>query len=724
VRSWNRHPLRPAAKALLATSSVAAMVLTVCLTTSTTLSAQVADPPAREPELVLRDNSFVVEMDGELFLGYQLFGDLDGFVALASPFDDPDLVVDPALEEARANRSNFEVVVTSHAPIEQRSDVEAVLAGDPGPALDGARINFDEVVQLDELQRPIGFTYAIPTATGGRRAAELEFVREGLYPVTVELWRDGSRIARHITFAERLADPAEPSVRPVPFQIAIIAGVQDPGPEPSTGQLAIVRSELTQLRDLTSVLRSPITAIVPPAATREFAEIPEVAEDLIAGLRNSELMVVPSVQLDPSSAVEAAVADAFTASFRAGEDLLAVMLPEVPVRRTAWPATERITGPTLSRAGAGLLRDLGSTLLIISPETYLALSGALPARLLDTSVWHAAEIPGGSTVALGLIDPVSRLLDPQRTADESFAEVAVRAMAEISAQRYQTSSGRRVALLSTPRLGVPDVEVMLRIEEMLERHPGFTLSTASMTASSVDSYLVAGAAPGTTNLLRRVTLPERAGPDLRPRAIALSQLRSRIEIISSMLLPTDSRPAQWRALSATWLSTAYTTAEVDARATELSSLLEEIPAAIQMPEPFTFTLTGQSSEISLRIVNTSDVPLRAVLHAEASKLTFPEAPLDVLLPPGASSVELAVQTLSNGTFAVQLQLRTPMGGQAIGEQLILTARVNALTGLGQVLTGGAVVVLATWWFSHLRKRRRPAHSAPDATLDTEAKLAN
>ena len=37
---------------------------------------------------------------------------------------------------------------------------------------------------------------------------------------------------------------------------------------------------------------------------------------------------------------------------------------------------------------------------------------------------------------------------------------------------------------------------------------------------------------------------------------------------------------------------------------------------------------------------------------------------------------------------------------------MLTARVNALTGLGQVVTGGAVLVLLSWWFAHFRRRRR------------------
>ena len=42
---------------------------------------------------------------------------------------------------------------------------------------------------------------------------------------------------------------------------------------------------------------------------------------------------------------------------------------------------------------------------------------------------------------------------------------------------------------------------------------------------------------------------------------------------------------------------------------------------------------------------------------------------------------------------------------------MLTARVNALAGLGQVVTGGAVLVLVSWWYGHFRRRRRIAPGA-------------
>jgi hypothetical protein len=55
-------------------------------------------------------------------------------------------------------------------------------------------------------------------------------------------------------------------------------------------------------------------------------------------------------------------------------------------------------------------------------------------------------------------------------------------------------------------------------------------------------------------------------------------------------------------------------------------------------------------------------------------------------------------------FPVVVELLTPAGTPII-EPVELTARVNTLTGLGRLFTVGALLVLATWWFSYFRRRR-------------------
>ena len=95
------------------------------------------------------------------------------------------------------------------------------------------------------------------------------------------------------------------------------------------------------------------------------------------------------------------------------------------------------------------------------------------------------------------------------------------------------------------------------------------------------------------------------------------------------------------------------------------------------------------------------------MRARSPKLTFPDGDLEVELEPsGNTEIELPVVARSNGTSSVEVELLTPALGQTVDGPVVLTARVNALTGLGQVITGGAVLVLLSWWFGHFRRRRR------------------
>ena len=64
-----------------------------------------------------------------------------------------------------------------------------------------------------------------------------------------------------------------------------------------------------------------------------------------------------------------------------------------------------------------------------------------------------------------------------------------------------------------------------------------------------------------------------------------------------------------------------------------------------------------------------------------------------------------VEARANGTSSITLTVTTP-AGDTIAEPVTLTSRVTGFTGLGQLLTGGFILVLLTWWFSHWRSKRR------------------
>ena len=67
------------------------------------------------------------------------------------------------------------------------------------------------------------------------------------------------------------------------------------------------------------------------------------------------------------------------------------------------------------------------------------------------------------------------------------------------------------------------------------------------------------------------------------------------------------------------------------------------------------------------------------------------------------SVELDVRVVDSHT--ITLTVSTP-AGERLDEPVTLTSRVTGFTGLRQVLTGGFILVLLTWWFTHWRAKRR------------------
>ena len=188
---------------------------------------------------------------------------------------------------------------------------------------------------------------------------------------------------------------------------------------------------------------------------------------------------------------------------------------------------------------------------------------------------------------------------------------------------------------------------------------------------------------------------------------------------ASMLPADDPRPGEWTAILETLVPTGYPTAHVEEIVEAMRAEADALTGSIVPPEPFTFTLTGKSGDIDMRIGNTGDEPLDVKLRLSSPKLTFPDGDQIVRLRPNAeTSVIVPVRARANGTSLVTVELLTPID-QPLAEPVLVTSRVNALTGLGQVLMGGLIVVLLTWWFSHWRTRRR-ATAAASTAEHTEA----
>jgi hypothetical protein len=173
------------------------------------------------------------------------------------------------------------------------------------------------------------------------------------------------------------------------------------------------------------------------------------------------------------------------------------------------------------------------------------------------------------------------------------------------------------------------------------------------------------------------------------------------------MLLDQRRAAAWDAELDSLVSTALDDATVDARLGAVNDEIAAVYRCIDLPEPFTFTLTGRSSVLRLNLTNSCDEDLRVVVHPTSSKLAFPGGDVaKTLVANDVTEVTVEVRSRTNGTSGIGIDLLTPVGPLQLPQTLTLTARVNALSGLGQVVTGGALLVLVSWWYGHFRKRRR------------------
>jgi hypothetical protein len=714
--------MRPITGALVAAIMIATLALIAAQAPATARGAQ-----DDSIELALLDQTFAVAPDGVVHLTYELTGTIPDPVSspattvpnaqptidpTSDPASDPTGPADPTpvttgpgddstATTMPAPDSEFTVLVTALDPITLRSQVSGLLDGESRSAIDSAEYDLRDILGPDQNGTTSRRTMMleVQTATSGEVRSELALPRAGMYPVTVEVRRRGRLLAEHATFVERLANAESGALPRSTLNLSIVAGIPDPGPEPGVLDLVESDARLTELAQLGEVVSAPLTVSVPPVVAASVADDPALAARVRAALSGDEVLALPDSLLDPSSAVAAGQVEAFTRELREGEDTLRQTLPATATRRVAW-----LTTAPLSAGGASMLRDLGVQLVVVPFDLYLSLesnqSAAIRAELTDPTLLVAGELAGGGELGLTVVDPINELLRTDRAEEGTPAEVAVRVFAELMAMRRQLGPDARNFMLATPDLGIPDPDVLAVIEGFVDEHPDVGFQTLSFVPGTTGPFLVNGERV-------RVTFPEAAGADLTNRVRAIDLVRLHMEHVATMLPTDDPRPPQWRVELEALMSTGIDDTAATGRLDRIEGDLHTIEQAIEPPEPFTFTLAGNASTITLRFANTSTTPLRIGVRVSGpSRLSFPEPDTEWMLDPGTiTDVTIPIEARSNGTSDVAVEVHTP-SGSVIGEPIVLTARVNALSGLGQLLTGAALLVLATWWFSHFRRTRR------------------
>jgi hypothetical protein len=677
---------------------------------------------ATTPKLELIEQRLGVDPNGTIQLRYLLTGLSGDPLQLRAPADSTDPATTETTEAPGADTPEpapalpaLTLEVTNYAPLANAADVARVVGSDVNPntfrgiteAIDGIAIDARPLLTPND-DGTANIDIDIDTDVVESIETRLKLERPGIYPLRVQLLLDDVLIATAGTVVQRVAGAVDTGVdAPPPIDFAVVTATPGPPPDPDQAALDIARAELDGAVELAAAITAPVTLEVPPTLIAEHAATPEGAERLAASLADDELVALPIVPLDVSAAVAAGQAEAYTRLLGAGEDLLTESLPTTSSRRDIWLTTD-----PLSAGGAQLLRDLGTRFVVIPADLYAAtIDGDLP----PSDQFVEAELPDGGTLPFLLVSPLADELTPEaadRTLDESTAtEWAVTTLATLLVDQSTADEAaistlgrpaRRSHVLTAPDLSSPDARLIQALEVLAMTTPTVRFAPGSALIGLTDVHVDDDGQPVT------IELPDVAGPSLDARVALLDNTGLELVSAASMLPEGDPRTAEWSAQLDVMISTGYTDAEAQALADELIAEAHSFTEAVELPEPFTFTLTGSTGIIEIRIGNTLDEPLDVIVALDSRKVTFPEGDQRVTLRPlDETSVNVPVEAEANGTSSITLVVSTP-AGQTLGEPVTLTARVTALTGLGQVLTGGFILVLLTWWFTHWRGRRQAA----------------
>jgi hypothetical protein len=609
------------------------------------------------------------------------------------------------------------VIVATYPMLQSRGDLDVAIndPSDLGRSVDSLELAPAAGVGTVTDNGDGTVTITVPTESSARTPTALRFPAEGVYPVLVRVVDDVSgTLGELVTFVDRLGVDGAPD-RGV-LGVAAIATITappatdlDPAPLP-----ADVLAQVQRLAAFPETARLTID-ISPDVVSRLDAD---TLAEVNAVLARSLVVSTPRVPVDPSSAAIADLASLYGKLLREGENEMRRM------SNVSTDPTVFVSPHPLTTAGAALLRGLGIRVVIITPDTYSNADGTIfdyfdYSRLLRTRL-SDAEPPAGldacadDCMPTAVIDPATEerltddTLEPERKALYLAADLVV--WRDWLHDLDDAPVTGHTAVLGLSNGDVPDPAAVRRAMEM------------ASTTGAVESTDLSDAEDKTIVQMRDgveldIGLRNAVAVDVSSRKAPLLALAEEVLQVSSMLVTPNGRQDRWLTTIDSLYSTGLTEADVSASTASIRSELDAITTAIEPQTPDSFTLSGRRTSVPMRFKNTSDEDLqvRIRLSSDADKLRFADSGTIIEIAAGATrEVPIKIEARANGTINVRLELLTPGGDRPIGETIRMTAKVSTLTGLAQVITGGALLILLTWWVRNLRRSRRNQRNGASA----------
>ena len=554
-------------------------------------------------------------------------------------------------------------------------------------ATDSVNLTIREVTRRSDGQFEI-IALSTDISSGTRR---IEFSGPGVYPVRVEVSVDGASRAALLSFINRY----NPSRVLKPMPVHAIVSLDAPITLQPDGSRLINQTTRTKLEKLIKLLKldAPrVTVQISPELIDGLTRSTDPADQsllvqLVAALGTTPIVSATYVQFDPSAASTNKQADKFDSLLERGVATWQQVLPTSRIVSNVWFAKN-----PLDQNGLDLVVKAGVRSVVMLPTSSAALgefdNAARPYRLSSNN----------TDISLHLADKnyVDQLSKPTNNTFSAGTYLA----AQILAQRNQIESEggtpalRRVVLTSRDG-SVYNEDLIHETMLILSRVPQqVALRTmANLPAPRLDAY--------------KPTLPKVNTESFVERATKITNLRNGIEKLRTTISPDAQVWQDWEQTLLVMSSNSMTDAQCDEFISATRSELKKIRQSVTLQEGTTFTLGGRESELRLDLQNSSEFAMTVQVKVVSSKLRLSKS-ADPVEIPANSSKELVVDVvaLSNGLFPVEVRIFTADGVWQLGKKIEVSARVNALAGLGQIVTGVGLLLLATWWVAHIRRKYR------------------
>ena len=534
---------------------------------------------------------------------------------------------------------------------------------------------------------------------------KIEFNGRGIYPIRIESLINKVVRANVTSFVNRV----DLSTRLEPMPVNLLVTLDSANTLQLDGSHIVddlTRAKISQLISLIELDGPLVSTQVSPQVINGLSKSENPADKelllrLTNAISNTNLIATSYLAFDPSGASQTQHEKEFNALVDLGQSTLSSRFTSNVAVSDVW-----IARTPLDQFGVDLLAKSGYRSIVMLPAAGAALGS------FDNTARPYRLVSGAKTMSLYVADPT---YVPQLGETKNSSFIAASAIAaQLLAQRSKIESdggtpSLKRTVLTTQDGAVLNSNLIHEILLILKRVPQqISIQTLSdLPEPRQDAYK----------------------PDLRVKDISQFELRMKnIDLLRADLYKLDSTLDQnsntwaiWNERLMVMSSDTLTKAQREEFATQTRNELKSLRTAVTLEEGTTFTFGSRKSQLRLDLKNSSNEDLTIQVKVESPKLKLDRS-MAVIEVPANSSNELVINAvaLSNGLFPVDVRIFTADGSSQLGKKIEISARVNAIAGLGQVVTGVALLLLLTWWAAHFRRKYRTQVSDENPVLRSDA----